>query len=144
MTEVKKTSSCNIVIKSVKTEIITTTVSGVDPVALLPLGLQRKLIHRAAFRRAFDEGYLCVENGRIVSQFGSPWALAYFTGRCFSNDKSRKILKHRVWVKGDRAYPATELNALFGMRNLREIRKSHLKNEIPEWFECVDNLFVKW
>ena len=34
-----------------------------DPVMLLPRELKCKLIHRAAFRRAFIEGYLCMEDG---------------------------------------------------------------------------------
>jgi len=142
MTEEKKVSSCQIIIKSVTTEITTTSISGDDPVVLLPIGLQHKLIHRAAFRRAFEQGMLCVENGAIVSQLGSLKALTYLLGRLYSNDRSRKVANRRVWVKGDRAFPATELNALFSTRNLRGVRNFHLNNEIPQWFETIDNLFV--
>jgi len=142
MTEEEKASICQIIVKEIQTGDVTSCIGGVDPVMLLPQRLRSKLIHRAAFRRAFDRGFLCVENGVVVSQFGSPWALAYFTGRCFSNDKSRKVLNHRVWKKGDRAYPATELNLFFGMPDLRSIRKFHINNEILGWFEEIDNLFV--
>jgi len=142
MTEEEKASICQIIVNTIQTGNATSSIEGIDPVMLLPQGLRSKLIHRAAFRRAFDKGFLCVENGTVVSQFGSPWALAYFTGRCFSNDKSRKMLKSRVWEKGNRPYPATELDAFFRTRNLRVIRKYHLNNEILEWFEEIDNLFV--
>lgn len=135
-----KNFSLNITIN--QTEETTLCKDADDPVMLLPEELKRKLIHRAAFRRAFIEGCLCIEDGKIVSRFRTPAALAYFLGRCFSNDKSVKQCKFRVWTRGDREFPAAALNRLFGMTDLREIRKNHIKNKIPAWFKEIDNLFV--
>jgi len=116
--------------------------SDADPVGLLPRGLRRKLLHRAAFRRAFETGLLTVEAGVVEHHFRSKGVLAYFCGRCFSDDKSEKVFKQKVWRKGDRAFPAEELNALFGETNLKECRKNGMKNKIPNGTEEVDNLFV--
>lgn len=135
-----KNVSFNITVNQTKETTLCSNVD--DPVMLLPKDLKRKLIHRAAFRRAFSEGYLCIEDGEIVGRFRTPAALAYLLGRCFSNDKSMKQLNYRVWVRGDREFPAAALNRLFGMTDLREIRKNHIKNKIPAWFKEIDNLFV--
>lgn len=135
-----KNFSLNITIS--QTEETTLCKDADDPVVLLPRELKRKLIHRAAFRRAFTEGFLAIEEGEIVSRFRTPAALTYFLGRCFSNDKTIRQCSLRVWTKGDREFPATALNRLFGTTDLKEIRKNHLKNKIFAWSKEIDNLFV--
>lgn len=112
-----------------------------DPVALLSPNLRKKLRHKAAFRRAFEIGLLCVEKGVVEYHFESKSELAYFCGRVFSNDKSQKILRHKVWVKGNYAFPATELNEFFCVTNLRQLRHNSIKNKFFDNFEEVDNLF---
>lgn len=116
-----------------------------DPVMLLPRELKRKLIHRAAFRRAFERGYLTFENGKIISHFITNGLLAYFLGRVFCNDKSDCKLGYVRWIKGNKQFPEKELYLLFGIPNLREIRKNHVteKNyqKIIKGYEVVDNLF---
>jgi len=111
---------------------------------VLPHDLRCKLIFdkREGFWRAFEWGFLVIEDGKVVSRFSTPATLAYFLGRCFSNDRSLKMHNHRVWKKGDRPFPAKALNAFFGVRNLWELRRDHIKNEIFEWTEEVDNLFI--
>ncbi len=131
-----------IIIEHIQTKSTALLNCNADPLSYLPEELKRKLIHRAAFRRAFIEGCLCIEDGKIVSRFRTPAALAYFLGRCFSNDISMKQCKFRMWIRGDREFPAAALNRLFGMTDLREIRKNHIKNKIPAWFKEIDNLFV--
>lgn len=116
-----------------------------DPVMLLPRELKRKLIHRAAFRRAFERGYLTFENGKIISHFKTNSLLTYFSGRVFCNDKSDCKLGYVRWIKGNEPFPEKELCLLFGIPNLREIRKNHVteKNyqKIIKGYEVVDNLF---
>ncbi len=116
-----------------------------DPVMLLPRELKRKLIHRAAFRRAFERGYLTFENGKIISHFITNGLFAYFLGRVFCNDKSDSKLGYVRWIKGNEPFPEKELCLLFGIPNLREIRKNHVteKNyqKIIKGYEVVDNLF---
>jgi len=112
-----------------------------DPVMLLPRNLRRRLKHRAAFCRAFEMGLLCVENGAVEYHFGTKCELAYFCGRVFSNDRSRMVIRHRVWVKGDCVFPATELNEFFGVTNLRQVRQNGIKRKIFDAFEEVDSLF---
>lgn len=126
---------CKVAISSFNNEVS-------DPVALLSPKLRKKLRHKAAFRRAFEEGLLCVENGVVEYHFESKCELAYFCGRVFSNDKSQKILRHKVWVKGDYVFPATELNEFFGVTNLRQLRHNSIKNKFFDTFDEVDNLFV--
>lgn len=138
-----KNFSLNITIS--QTEEATLCKDADDPVVLLPRELKRKLIHRAAFRRAFERGYLTLENGKIISHFKTNSLLTYFLSRVFCNDKSDYKLGYVRWIKGNKPFPEKELYLLFGIRNLREIRKSHVteKNykKIIKDYEMVDNLF---
>jgi len=111
--------------------------------ALMSDKLLEKLIHEEAFNLAYEKNFLMIKNGVLISRFGEPFALAYFCGRAFCNDKPKKVLKRRVWVKGNREFPAKELNALFRKKDLRELRRNHLDCEIPDWFEDIDNLFIE-
>lgn len=131
-----------IIIEHIQTKSTALLNCNADPLSYLPEELKCKLIHRAAFRRAFTEGFLAIEEGKIVSRFRTPAALTYFLGRCFSNDKTIRQCSLRVWTKGDREFPATALNRLFGTTDLKEIRKNHLKNKIFAWSKEIDNLFV--
>jgi len=148
--------SCNgtvtIVVESNSVE--TTTLcnkGGFDPVQLLPAclltnGTRRghgRLMHRAAFCRAFEVGYLKVVDGRIVSNFKTKSLLAYFTGRVFSNDHSKSVFGHACWVDGGGVFPGKMVEQVFGVANLRELRKKHIKNRtIAEGYKEVDRLFV--
>lgn len=134
-----------VVFKNVHEETTTVYASGSDPVMQLPDDLRGKLIpkYQNAFKKAFDQNLLCYKNGRIKSFFRSPGALAYFLGRCFSGDKPCKVLKYRVWKRGDIPFPATGLNALFGKKNIWELRRNNSENKNFHDFEVVDNLFVE-
>lgn len=138
-----KNFSLNITIN--QTEETTLCKDADDPVMLLPRELKHKLIHRTAFRRAFERGYLTFENGKIISHFKTNSLLTYFLGRVFCNDKSDYKLGYVRWIKGNKPFPEKELYLLFGICNLREIRKSHVTEKIYQkiikGYETVDNLF---
>lgn len=136
-----------IIIEHIQTKSTALLNCNADPLSYLPEELKRKLIHRAAFRRAFERGYLTFENGKIISHFITNALLAYFLSRVFCNDKPDYKLGYVRWIKGNKPFPEKELYLLFGIRNLREIRKSHVteKNyqKIIKGYETVDNLFSK-
>jgi len=111
-------------------------------VMLLPRKLQQRLNDCAAYCKAFEVGLLCVENGVVEYHLESKSELAFFCGRVFSNDKSRKVANHKMWEKGNSKFPGTELNEFFRVTNLRQLRQNCLNNKIYSGFKKVDNLFV--
>jgi len=140
-----------IIIKSVRRSSATLCNGECDPISLLPPSLlvdrgdgKGRLLHRAAFKRAFDRGLLVVENDRIVSKFNSVCALAYFCGRVFCGDYSRKTRGYSCWKKGFLKFPEKSMIIVFGIENLREIRKEYIKNKkIFVGYQVVDSLFFK-
>jgi len=140
-----------IIFKSNQTETTTLYNDGIDPLSLLPECLltdngknRGRLLQRDAFCRAFDMGLLGEKNGRIVSHFKTKAMLAYFCGRVFCNDYSKRIFRNVVWKRGDGVFPETDLNKIFGTKRLRELRNKHIRKQtIVRGFEVVDNLFVE-
>ena len=113
----------------------------VDPVEMLPPRLRSQLRCPEAFRRAFNEGWITIESERMVSHFGSLRMLAHFCGRTFAGDTVVAIHKFRMVESGHFPFPASELERLFGVGNLREQRKNLLKNRLPKRYQVIDNLF---
>lgn len=113
----------------------------IDPVMLLPDELRGMLHHRAAFRRAFECGYITYKGGRFVSKFSSVYKLAYFLGRCFSNDKIGMHSKNK-YIVGQFTFPAAELERAFGLENLKKSRQGAMKRKNFRCYKFIDSLFV--
>lgn len=113
-----------------------------DPVLLLPKNLRKKLRHRKAFRNAFSLGYISIDEGEVVSHFRSVAMLAYFCGRCFSDDTVLIRHRYRYIQTSDISFPAAELERFFGVSHLRDSRKNLMNKKIPAWYQTIDNLFI--
>ena len=112
----------------------------VDPVKLLPDGLRKALRHRAAFRRAFECGFITYKAGHFGHTFTTAYKLAYFLGRCFSDDRIVGRSK-KEYVCGDN-FPAAELDRLFDVKNLKESREGVMKLKNFRCYKFIDSLFV--
>jgi len=111
---------------------------------VLPLVLRKTMLHGEAFDAAVEKGYIVMtEDGHLAWMLGSSTLLAYFLGRLFSGDYGRysKVKDGKVWLRGKKAFPATELQELFGEPSLRKLRQNREGRLLPENYELVDLLF---
>lgn len=108
-----------------------------DPLDYLPKSLRRKLKNSKAFRKAYRQGLLEFSRGIWVSHFENDSQFSYFCARCFSND----MVVDRVMTKGDFPFPASELERLFRVKNLRDSRKKLQKKRISKKYQYIDILF---
>lgn len=108
-----------------------------DPLEHLPRKLRRKLKNPKAFRKACRQGLLEFRCGIWVSHFENNSQFSYFSARCFSDDK----VADRFMTKGDFSFPASELESLFRVKNLRDSRKKLHKKRISKKYQYIDILF---
>jgi len=111
---------------------------------VLPLVLQKTMLHAEAFDAAVAKGYIVLkEDGHLAWMLGSSTLLAYFLGRLFAGDYGRysKVKDGMLWLRGKKAFPATELQQLFGEPSLRKLRQNREGRSLPENYELVDELF---
>lgn len=106
---------------------------------LLPRGLRRKLTNTEAFMNAISEGLITFDNGVWKSHFRSERQFIYFAGRVFCND----TVVGRKLFKGKSDCPVSELERLFGIKDLHNARKKLLKRKIPSNYQAIDILFDK-
>lgn len=111
---------------------------------VLPLTLRTTMLHAEAFDAAVAKGYIAMtDDGHLAWMLGSTTLLAYFLGRLFSGDYGwySKGKGGTVWIRGKKAFPATELQQLFGVKTLRKLRENRDSRLLPENFELIDKLF---
>jgi len=111
---------------------------------VLPLVLRKTMLYSEAFDAAVEKGYIVMtEDGHLAWRMGSSTLLAYFLGRLYSGDYSRysKVKDGKVWLRGKKPFPATELQELFGEPCLRKLRQNREGRLLPENYELVDQLF---
>lgn len=124
--------------------VMTNDLTDSEIINLLPRELQDCLddMNEKVFCLAFARGFIYLRDGMVKTRFQSTKLLSYFCGRCFAHDSSERVFKRYVWRKGNRPFPASELERFFNVTNLRETRKNDMDVKIPKGFEDVDNLFV--
>lgn len=106
--------------------------------------LQVTMLDVRAWDRAVERGYIVVRaEGGLEWTLGSATLLAYFCGRLWSGDRGMRSRgrKVTVWVRGERAFPATELQLLFGQKTLRKLRQNRDGRHLPEHADLIDELF---
>jgi len=111
---------------------------------VLPLTLRKAMLHARAFDAAVAKGYIqMTDDGHLAWMLGSTTLLAYFLGRLFSGDygKYSRCKKGTLWVRGEKTFPATKLQQLFGEKTLRKLRENREGRFLPENFELIDKLF---
>lgn len=120
--------------------------TSVEPAALvkqLPMKLRNNL-RKDVLLAAIEEDYICITaDGHLQWQLESKTLLAYLCGRVWCGDKS-DYLKRRdahVWTQGTREFPARDLEALFGVSGLSNLRRHRKLSSSPEGFELIDSLF---
>lgn len=107
--------------------------------------LQVTMLDVQAWDRAVERGYIVVRaEGGLEWTLGSATLLAYFCGRLWSGDRGMRSRgrKVTVWVRGERAFPATELQLLFRQKTLRKLRQNRDGRHLPEHADLIDELFL--
>ncbi len=110
----------------------------------LPRKLQVRMLSDSAFDMAVEEGYIrMTDDGHLVWMLGNNTLLAYFLGRLFCGDSAyfSRGRGMRIWQKGERCFPAAELQRLFGVSTLKQLRQKRCCRALPEHYELVDKLF---
>lgn len=113
--------------------------------AALSKVLQVTMLDVRAWDRAVERGYIVVRaEGGLEWTLGSATLLAYFCGRLWSGDRGMRSRGRQVtvWVRGERAFPATELQGLFGQKALRKLRQNRDGRHLPEHADLIDELFL--
>lgn len=109
----------------------------------LPLKLRISL-REDVLLAAIEEEYIRVTaDGHLRWELESKTLLAYLCGRVWCGDKSN-YLKRRdahVWMQGTRELPEHDLEALFGVSGLSNLRRHRKLSTSPDGFELIDNLF---
>jgi len=109
--------------------------------------LPRKLRTRVrieVLQAAMAHGYITITvEGRLQWHLPNKTLLAYFCGRMWCGDSSQysNIAHAHVWKRTRYAFPDKDLSVLFGVRNLRLLRKKRFLRRLPHGWELVDPLF---
>lgn len=109
----------------------------------LPLKL-RNDVRVEVLSAALQEGYLSVcENGQWQWQLENKTLLAYFCGRMWCGDSSHYSNKAHahVWDRAITLFPEKDLTALFGVKNLRTLRKNRDLCVLPDGWQLIDKIF---
>lgn len=110
----------------------------------LPRKLQVRMLNDSAFDMAVEEGYIqMTEDGHLMWMLGNNTLLAYFLGRLFCGD-SAYFSRGRgvgIWQKGEKVFPGAELQRLFGVNTLKQLRQKRCSRPLPEHYELIDKLF---
>ena len=110
-----------------------------DPLECVPLSLRSQMVHPKAFANACEQGLITIEHGRMVSHFANKCQLTYFCGRCFAGD----CVVGRLVLKGNKPFPAAQIERLFGVTDMKNVRKKLRKNKLPRCYQVIDLLFDK-
>lgn len=112
-------------------------------VKTLPMKL-RTDIDVEVLKVALQEGVVRIsDDGHWVWTLESKTLLAYFCGRLWCGDTpcySRKTGAY-VWRLGERNFPKKDLVKLFGVTNLRTLRKNKNFCTLPAGWEIIDKFF---
>ncbi len=111
----------------------------------LPMKLRVGLCEEVLYA-AVEEGYLNVTaEGKLVWLLESKTLLAYFCGRMWCGDTPvyNKRAGGYVWMSGSVKFPKKDLEAIFGVRNLRTLREHRCTNVglVPAGWELVEKIF---
>lgn len=112
----------------------------------LPVKLQSIMLNAHAFDMAVELRYIqLADDGHLLWMLGSNTLLAYFLGRLFCGDYSRFSQRKGccLWLTGDGVFPAADLQALFRINSLKDLRRKRKNLMSPENFQLVDNLFAR-
>lgn len=111
----------------------------------LPMKMARRIKDKAVWERAIQQGYILMgDDGCLRWELGTKTLLAYFLGRLLCGDKPKwsKRYQHYVWEQGDDEFPNAEAERLFGVKNLKVLRKKAEKCNVPDGADAVDCLWV--
>lgn len=91
------------------------------------------------------EAKMMIENpdGTLTWNGGSKTLLAYFCGRLWCGDtlERDKVTRELYWKLGKKPFPKKKIEALFGTKGLRELRKQRDMMAPPQGFHCVEKCF---
>ena len=110
----------------------------------LPRKLQVLMLNDSAFDMAVKEGYIqMTDDGHLTWMLGNNTLLAYFLGRLFCGDRAYFSRGRGVgiWQKGEKGFPGAELQRLFGVNTLKQLRQKRCSRPLPEHYELIDKLF---
>lgn len=111
---------------------------------VLPPALRQAMLDERAFEQAFAKGYIEVaDKGQLCWRLDSNTLLAYFLGRLFCGDSAKwsRRKEQGMWMQGERAFPASALSRVFGVKHLKELRKNRLFSSLPQHHTWIDQLF---
>ena len=109
--------------------------------------LPKKIRQRAnveVIAAAIEENLLRItEDKRLMWLSENKTLLAYFCGRMWCGDSTHYYSDCRSWMweRGKVMFPEKDLNFLFGVRNLRTLRKNRDLCIPPKGWELVERIF---
>lgn len=114
-------------------------------IATLSKMLRVTMSDEHAFVVAVERGLIKVadDGNHLKWTLGSKVLLAYFCGKMWAGDRGvysvRK--KRKVWRNGDMLFPGKELDRIFGLDSLKQMRHNRKNMPLPNYHYLVDNLF---
>lgn len=115
-------------------------------VLCIPPSLRLRMRHPEALQRAVEEGFIVMVEGHLHWTSDNKTQLAYFCGRLFCGDyscpckrKAGHVWKHQAGI----GFPARELELLFGVPLLGQIRRNQKNMRISDVTQVVDLLFAE-
>lgn len=117
-----------------------------NEMATLSKLLQHTMLNKEAFLHAVEKGFIVSsEDGKHLQwTLGNNTLLAYFCGRMWCGDRGvfSKHMDDTIWQMGTRGvFPAKELNEIFGIVDMKDLRRKRKFRTLPKNFQLVDNLF---
>lgn len=111
---------------------------------MLPKKLRRYYDPRV-MQRAIDSNLIIMTSaGRWLWNHDSRTLLAYFCGRMWCGDKA--VYCHHshcmIWKRGRRTFYDAELEQVFGVGSLRQLREQRFFLKVPNDAELIDSLFL--
>lgn len=109
----------------------------------LPIRL-RATVRAEVLKAALQEGLLSVDDeGRWHYMLENKTLLAYFCGRMWCGDTPvySKCTRGYVWQEGEGCFPRKEVEELFGVSNLRLVRKKRFMAQLPAGWELIEKIF---
>lgn len=109
----------------------------------LPKKLRRHYNAQVMLKAIREDLIVMTDDGHLRWNHESSTLLAYFCGRMWCGDKA-VCCRHgsrKIWKRGNRPFLETELELLFGVPHLRQLREKRFFLTIPNDAQLIDSLF---